>query len=468
MKNVQLTPLLFIILTPLSAPAMALSPADHLAIVATVNTVGSSADQKDWARTEAQFTAQPFIDYSSLSGQPGAAVKASDLIGGWATFLGDHVVTQHLLTGHEVTKKGDRAIVTSNVMAWHARADAPNGAAWTVYGTYLHELVQESGIWKVASMRFNLLRQTGDLSILSAIPTAQIGAAQMQRVEFASAGETLVGHLYQTKKETIQPAVAIIGPMTFAKEQAPTEYARRLAAQGFVALAYDSRYRGESGGEPRNWENPFHKVEDLKAAVAFLRAQPNVDPERVSILAICQGSSIALRAAAEIEGLYALTTIAGHYRDREGDITWLTEEGLEARLAQGMAAKAKFTETGEVDYIAAVDETNPNVGMPGAFVWEWYQPWADRGVWENQYAVMSDADLLSFDSIRAAASLTTPWLMIHGDYNFLPAAARRHMAAVPESTPTQTIWDPTPHLAYYDQPEAIDRATEAMIAFFAR
>ena len=288
----------------------------------------------------------------------------------------------------------------------------------------------------------------------------------MEKVTFAVADTPLVGDLYTPAETGRRPAVAIIGPMTYKKEQAPTEYATRLADMGFVTLAYDSRYRGESGGAPRAWENPFHKVEDLKAAVAYLKSRPDVDPDQVSILAICQGSSIAFRAAGELEGVHALATIAGHYRDHEGDIEWLGEEGYAARKKQGERAKAKFEATGEVDYVKAVDRTDMHVGMPGEFVWVWYQPWADRGQWENRYAVMSDDDLLAFDSISAAKTLTAPWLMIHGDNCFLPSAARRHMEAVPETTRTKTVWDDTAHLAYYDQPEAIDRATRDVAEWF--
>ena len=289
----------------------------------------------------------------------------------------------------------------------------------------------------------------------------------MEKVRFPIAETPLVGDLYKPANSGKHPAIAIIGPMTFQKEQAPTEYAKRLAEKGFVALAYDSRYRGESGGEPRAWENPFHKVEDLKAAVAFLKSLPDVDETQVSILAICQGSSVALRAAAEAEAVHALATVAGHYRDSEGDIEWLTEAGYQARKTQGEAAKAKYEATGEVVYVKGVDQTDMNVGMPGEFVWSWYQPWADRGLWENRYAVMSDADLLAYNSIEAAKTLTTPWLMIHGDNCFVPSAARRHMAAVPKTTRTKTIWNATPHLAYYDQPDAIDRATQEIAAWFA-
>lgn len=289
----------------------------------------------------------------------------------------------------------------------------------------------------------------------------------MEKVRFSSAGETLVGDLHMPVSKVRVPAVAIIGPMTYQKEQAPTQYARRLAQQGYAALAYDSRYRGESGGEPRCWENPSHKLDDLKAALAFLASREDIDPARLFVLGICQGSSIAFRAAAEAPGVRALATIAGQYRDREGDIEWLTEQGLAARLDKGRAAKRKFESSGEIEYVKAVDRTDMNVGMPGEFVWVWYQPWADRGIWENRYAVMSDADLLEYESISAARELRPPWLMIHGDNCFLPSAAKRHMEAVPNSTPTQMIWDDTPHLSYYDQPEVIDRAVAAVVGHYA-
>ncbi|MEL6761388.1 MAG: alpha/beta hydrolase, partial [Myxococcota bacterium] len=59
-----------------------------------------------------------------------------------------------------------------------------------------------------------------------------------------------------------------------------------------------------------------------------------------------------------------------------------------------------------------------------------------------------------------------PWIMSQGDNCFLPSAARRHMESVPEATKTETIWDETPHLAYYDQLDAIDRATSKIVAWF--
>ncbi len=288
-----------------------------------------------------------------------------------------------------------------------------------------------------------------------------------EKVRFDSGEAFCVGDLYLPTRLPA-PAVTIIGPMTYQKEQAPTQYARRLADLGYAALAFDCRYRGESGGEPRCWENPAAKVEDLKRSVAFLATRPEVEASRVFVLGICQGSSEALKAAAESPLAKGLATIAGQYRDHQGDIDWLTEDGLARRQSAGLAARQRYQATMEVEYIAGVDEVDMNVAMPGRFVWDWYHPWAEKGLWDNRYAVMSDADLLAYESMTAARAITTPWLMIHGDACFLPTAARRHFDAVPAGTPKALVWDETPHLDYYDKPDVIDRAAGRIATWFAK
>lgn len=264
------------------------------------------------------------------------------------------------------------------------------------------------------------------------------------------------------------PGVVLIGPMTYCKEQVPTEYAARMAAKGYAALTFDPRYRGESGGEPRCWENPAAKVEDIRSAAAYLASRPEVDAGRIAGLAICQGSSEMLPAAADDPLIRAFATVAGHYRDHEGDIAWLTSDGHRAHLEKANAAKAKYEATGVAEYVPAVDRTRPDVGMPGELVWSWYQPWADRGVWENRYAVQSDADLLAYESLSAAARVNTPWLMVHSDQCMLPDAARRHFDAAPLAD-KELAWEgDTPHLHFYDHPEVIDPTVGKIDAWFDR
>jgi uncharacterized protein len=291
----------------------------------------------------------------------------------------------------------------------------------------------------------------------------------MEQISFTSGAERLVGHLHLPDRPQDRiDSVVLLGPMTFQKEQAPSEYARRLAKAGFAALVFDPRYRGESSGEPRCWENPAAKVEDVQSAVSFLTSHKATASGRVAGLAICQGSSAMLVAAARDRRIAAIATVAGHYRDTEGDIAWLGAEGLERRKARGQAAKSKYVNDGTIEYVAAVDPVDPEVGMPGKFVWDWYHHWSDRGQWDNRYAVMSDADLLGFESISAAREMTTPWLMVHSDQSFLPDAARRHFDAAP-SARKEVSWEgQTPHLSYYDQSDLIDATVLRIATYFKR
>lgn len=289
-----------------------------------------------------------------------------------------------------------------------------------------------------------------------------------ERVTFDSHGATLVGHLYLPEGlDGPAPAVVLLGPETFVKEQAPTQYAKRLANDGFAALAFDPRFAGESGGEPRRWENPEAKAEDVRAAVTYLSSRPEIDSGKIGGMAICQGSSAMLRAAADDSRIKVLVTAAGHYRDREGDLLWMGgEAALARRLERGRQAREKFERTGEVEYVPAVDPERMDVGMPGAVVDAWYRPWADKGVWENRFAVMSDATVLEYESISAAGRITAPYLMIHSDNSFLPEAAKRHFEAVP-STKKKLQWEgQTAHFRYYDDPVIMDRTMSLVNAWF--
>jgi uncharacterized protein len=305
---------------------------------------------------------------------------------------------------------------------------------------------------------------------MSDVPLNGNTTARDQRVTFVSQGETIVGRLFPPAfRLGPAPAVVIIGPETYQKEQAPAQYAPRFAELGYAALIFDPRYRGESGGEPRCYESPLAKIEDIRAALDYLTGLPEIDPERLALLGICFGASHALRAAADDPRVGALATAAAHLRDPAADVAWLGSGQVVAeRLARGHAALAKYQATGEVDYVPAVDFERTDVGMPGELPWSWYQLWADRGSWENRYAVMSDADVLTYDSISAAARLTTPLLMVHSDQCAVPDAARRQFAVVP-SADKQLMWEgQTRHFSYYEDPATIDRAVCNIVDWFSR
>mgnify|MGYP001630804686 CR=1 FL=1 len=112
-------------------------------------------------------------------------------------------------------------------------------------------------------------------------------------------GITLAADLY-TPKDAVGklPAVAVSGPFGAVKEQASGLYAQTLAERGFLAIAFDPSYTGESGGEPRYVASPDINTEDFSAAVDFLSTRDDVDPERIGILGICGFGGFAINAAA--------------------------------------------------------------------------------------------------------------------------------------------------------------------------
>ncbi len=124
----------------------------------------------------------------------------------------------------------------------------------------------------------------------------------VKKVEFKNRfGITLVGDLYIPKnmeKDAKLPAIAISGPFGAVKEQASGLYAQTLAERGFITLALDPSYTGESSGTPRHVASPDINTEDFSAAVDYLINNKNVDSEKIGILGICGFGGFALNAAA--------------------------------------------------------------------------------------------------------------------------------------------------------------------------
>ena len=121
-----------------------------------------------------------------------------------------------------------------------------------------------------------------------------------RKVTFANRyGITLAGDLYQPKGASgKQAALVVCGPFGAVKEQSSGLYAQTMAERGFVTLAFDASYTGESGGEPRNVASPDINTEDVSAAVDCLGLQPSVDRERIGVIGICGWGGMVLNAVA--------------------------------------------------------------------------------------------------------------------------------------------------------------------------
>ncbi len=112
-------------------------------------------------------------------------------------------------------------------------------------------------------------------------------------------GITLAADLYTPKDAAGRlPAIAVCGPFGAVKEQSSGLYAQTMAERGFLTIAFDPSYTGESGGTPRYVASPDINTEDFMAAVDFLSVQENVDPEKIGIIGICGWGGMALNTAA--------------------------------------------------------------------------------------------------------------------------------------------------------------------------
>lgn len=155
-------------------------------------------------------------------------------------------------------------------------------------------------------------------------------------------GNTLVADLYEPKNaEGKLPALAVSGPFGAVKEQSSGLYAQTMAEKGFLTIAFDPSYTGESSRTPRYVSSPDINTEDFQAAVDFLSVQENVDPEKIGVIGICGWGGIALNAAAidtRIKATVASTmydmsrvNAQGYFDSMDADARYEARESLNAQ-----------------------------------------------------------------------------------------------------------------------------------------
>jgi fermentation-respiration switch protein FrsA (DUF1100 family) len=294
---------------------------------------------------------------------------------------------------------------------------------------------------------------------------AFIAGAATRTVRFASAGVSLVGRLHLPAGGAPAPAIVVVPPWLNVKEQVAANYAAALAKRGFVALAFDFRYWGESDGQPREWESPEAKVADLKAAVTFTSRQPEVLQGQVGVLGVCFGAGYAMQASIDEPAIRSLATVAAWLHDaRSLEMTFGADE-IARRYRAGRAAQESFDRDGQVEYVLAASGTDKTAAMFGL---DYYLA-ADRGgavpQWTNRMATMSWPGWLDFDAVALGARVTAPLLMVHSDGSALPDNARKVYAAA--QGPKNLLWLDGNHTDFYDRAQHVDRASDAVADHFA-
>lgn len=286
-----------------------------------------------------------------------------------------------------------------------------------------------------------------------------------RRMTFESGGETLVGNLSVPSEGEPAGVVVAVGPLASVKEQAAGTYARALAERGYAGLAFDYRHFGESGGEPRQLENPEANVEDIRNAATALLDDERLRDVPVYGLGVCFGAGPMVRAVAEDSRFRAFAGVAGVYTDGAK-----TKESMGdaygVRIERGRAAERRWRETGEAETIPAVAPDGGDVAMPLREAYEFYgTPRGQVPNYVNGYAVQSLAYSLPFDARGAADAIEAPVLVVHSEQALAPGLAREFYAAV--RSPKRDLWLRSEgQIDFYDDPKLIAPAADAVADFF--
>ena len=238
-------------------------------------------------------------------------------------------------------------------------------------------------------------------------------------------GITLAADLYTPKgAEGKLPAIAVGGPFGAVKEQSSGLYAQKMAELGFLTLAFDPSYTGESGGTPRYVASPDINTEDFCAAVDFLSVQENVDPECIGIIGICGWGGMAINAAAMDTRIKATAAMTMYDMTRVNANGYFDSENTtDARYAKKQAMNAQRTaDYKNGTYALAGGVVDPLPEDAPQFVKDYYgyyktqRGYHPRSLNSNGgWNVTSSLSFMNMPILQYAGEIRSAVLLVHGE-----------------------------------------------------
>ena len=269
-------------------------------------------------------------------------------------------------------------------------------------------------------------------------------------------GISLVGDLYMPKKHTGKlPAIAVCGPYGAVKEQASGLYAQTLAERGFITLAFDPSFSGESGGQPRYISSGEIYTEDYSAAVDFFMLQPEVDRERIGILGICGFGGISINAAVQdtrIKATVSSTMGAFDPYDKEQryEMRWQLNEQRTADLLAGRTNGR----SGGVP--ANLPDDAPDFMKDYRDYYKTPRGFHPRSVNSNGgWEKIADLPFLTFSLLDHADEIRSAVLVVHGDKAYSLPASREAFSKLKGDNKELLIIPGASHTDLYDRMDII-------------
>jgi uncharacterized protein len=308
----------------------------------------------------------------------------------------------------------------------------------------------------------------------AATPTS--GDAMKTDVKFpTSGGIQLAANVYlpENKSASRLPAIVVSHPGSGVKEQASGLYARRLAELGFLTVAFDCAFQGESGGQPRGLEDPAQRVEDIKAAVSFLSIHNAVDPNRIGVLGICASGGYAISATATDHRINAVATVSGADIGRffccgpDGTQPYSVIQGMLDAAAKARTAEARGEGIGTFPLFPKSEAEARARGPHALEGWEYYcTPRAEHPRSMKAMTWNSVDKIASFDAFRFVDRISPrPLLVIVGSQAVTSWMARD--AFIAAGNPKEVFWiEGASHNDLYDKDQYVSPAVSKLKSFF--
>ena len=237
-------------------------------------------------------------------------------------------------------------------------------------------------------------------------------------------GIRLVGDLYIPRNHTGQlPAIAVCGPYGAVKEQASGLYAQTLAERGFITLAFDPSFSGESGGQPRYISSGEIYTEDYSAAVDFFLLQPEVDRARIGILGICGFGGISINAAVQDTRIKAtVSSTMGAFDPYDKEQRYEMRRQLNEQRTADLLAGRTNERSGGVP--ASLPDDAPDFMKDYRDYYKTSRGFHPRSVNSNGgWEKIADLPFLTFSLLDHADEIRSAVLIVHGEKAYsLPAS----------------------------------------------
>ncbi|WP_321884823.1 alpha/beta hydrolase [Paraburkholderia bannensis] len=269
-------------------------------------------------------------------------------------------------------------------------------------------------------------------------------------------------------------AVVVAHPGGGVKEQTAGLYARKLAENGLVAIAFDASYQGASTGEPRQLENPYIRTEDISAVVDYLVTLPYVDAEKIGAMGICAGGGYTANAAIDDRRIKAVGTVSAvniGQMFRNGWENTVADADAIAYIGAGSQARTSDAVNAQLATLPLApmrEEDAPNAELREA--WEYYHtPRCEHPNAPGFMTARSLNQIITYDAYnKAEAFLTQPLQIVAGSVAGSKWMSDDLLARAASKDKQLHVVEGANHMSLYDVPQYVDEAVSVLAPFFQR